>query len=517
MLHPEPQLSVVLFYRYCAVGADGVTALHAWQSAFCAKLGLLGRVLVSAQGVNGTLSGSAAAIAEFERAMEAYTLPDAAADAAPLFAGIDWKESLCGLDDAPFPDLNVKQVAELVSSGGAMPGIDMARHGGTHLSPAQFHAMLVDGVSGATGEADEASERGDSGDVVLLDVRNRWEVALGRFEDGAGHAARHPNMRNFPQFAEYVQRTRHELAGKRVLMYCTGGIRCESASAYLAAAVPEAAGVFQLSGGIHRYCEEFGADADTCLFKGKNFVFDRRVAVAPAEAAACAQPAETGPAAATPTAGAGGAADTAAAAVVVGQCSECGAPHDEFVGGAVCTVCVCLVLVCERCRKRGVPLALAQRGVETAGAAEAAMTADATEPPTAARQLQQLRRREWFCEEHEQLRGAFFTFLDAFPVLELRRQLAILQALQAALGDADGASDPRQRRRTLQKQVHRVKMRIAAVEGGAVLAAPSVVRCRSCKKDGCKGDCWGFWKERKAAAVAGAEAEPARARVTGSA
>merc|ERR1711991_499868 len=83
-------------------------------------------------------------------------------------------------------------------------------------------------------------------------------------------------MRNFTQFKHYIDDVGPEmLNGKRVLMYCTGGIRCETASAYVRSK-GLAKDVCQLSGGIHRYCEKYG---DKGYFKGKNFVFDRRIAM----------------------------------------------------------------------------------------------------------------------------------------------------------------------------------------------------------------------------------------------
>ena len=188
------------------------------------------------------------------------------------------------------------------------------------------------------------------------------------------------------------------------------------------------------------------------------------------------------------TAAAAAAAAAAAKPVVVGRCGECGDPHDEFSGGAVCTVCVCLVLVCGRCRERGVALPAAAAGKEEGAAAGGGGDGDdaAVPPPTS-------RRREWFCEEHEKLRGSLFTFLDSFGVPELQRQLAALARLEGELGGTAADDDPRQRRSTLRKQVRRVQARIKAVQGGVALDGRA--RCRSCKKCGCKGDCWGFWKK----------------------
>lgn len=164
----------------------------------------------------------------------------------------------------------------------------------------------------------------DRDDVVLLDVRNRFETSIGHFFDAKGRPALHPNMRNYSGFADYANRNREEFQGKTVLMYCTGGVRCETASAHIKGA-GIADRVFQLDGGIHRYLEAFPPE-EGGRFKGKNFVFDRRVAM-PASAA---NPAESG---------------------VVGRCSECKSPWDELAGAVVCTVCRDMVLVCPSCRE----------------------------------------------------------------------------------------------------------------------------------------------------------------------
>ena len=511
-------LSVVLFYRYCAIGVH-TDDVYRWQLALCSRLGLVGRVLVSVQGINGTLAGTAAAIAEYKDNVVAYSIghivnegnqspeerrgegslskqgqkqrPESekesslggSNEAKQLFAGIEWKDSSCLMGAEPFPDLNVKQCAELVATGGTMP-YDLAQTG-THLSPSQFHDMLHAG--------------GD--DLVVLDVRNRWEHALGHFEDGDGRPAQHPNMRNFTQFADYVQQARESLRGKRVLMYCTGGIRCESASAHLCAA-GIADGVYQLSGGIHRYCQQYGAHSD-CLFKGRNFVFDRRVSLAPADegrahhgnAKAGVEAMEQARAVIETDDELSSTEITHASGVdVVGRCCECGKPCEQFCGGAVCTVCVCLVLVCADCRTHGI--AMTAIGRETASESQSSRSS------VDAKQLQSsspvpMRRYEWFCEEHERLKGAFFTFLEDFPLEHLMQQITALKTLRAEFGHGtDFTDDPRQRRRTLDKQIKRVQARIDSLaEGRAVVNSVQVRRCRSCRKIGCPGNCWGFWKE----------------------
>eukprot|EP00854_Cymbomonas_tetramitiformis_P019440 gene19440-23243_t len=109
--------------------------------------------------------------------------------------------------------------------------------------------------------------------LVVVDVRNQYEYDVGHFKGAVS-----PGMRHTAQWQQFVGNNLDSgcaLRGKKVLLYCTGGIRCEKASAYLKASGCE--DVSQLSGGIHRYLEEFGEHG---LFQGKNFVFDKRMAAA---------------------------------------------------------------------------------------------------------------------------------------------------------------------------------------------------------------------------------------------
>eukprot|EP00949_MAST-11_sp_MAST-11-sp1_P005398 g5398.t1 len=354
-------MDVILFYKYVEGGDGGgggsVEEARNFQEATCRELGLCGRVLVSAQGINGTLAGAPADIAKYKAAVE------------ERMGAVQWKESKCDIGEEPFPDLFIKIVKELVSSDGMKYDV-VGGGGGKHLTPEEFHAAV--------------STR-DS-EVVILDVRNRFEYAVGHFKDAV-----HPNMRNFSQFKDYIDKEADGLLkGKDVLMYCTGGIRCESASAYLKSK-GTAKAVYQLSGGIHKYAE--AVPPEESLFEGKNFVFDRRMVM-----------------------------DTGTAPV--GRCSECGKIFDELSSGVVCTVCVCLVLVCPDCREHGVKIA----GSE-------------------------LRRHEWYCEEHTNLRASYFFFLDHFPPDELRRQVAALEAILDGLPTVK--NDVRQRRRTVERQLRK--------------------------------------------------------------
>lgn len=503
---------VVLFYKYFDVpmgtisglaapmsscddkdskihGEDPLRDLLLFQDDVAVRLGLSGRVLVSEQGVNGTVSGGALAIDNYTKEMEHYTF-----GGHELFRGVHWKRSSCEFGREPFPDFRARRVHEIVSSGRTLD-VDV-HEGGTHLSPRSFHKVLM----GASCDDD----------LVVLDVRNRWEHAIGHFVDGVGRKALHPNMRNFSQFRDFIDIEGPQLlAGKKVLMYCTGGIRCETASAYLKS-TGMCAEVCQLYGGIHTYCEEFsdppslaategsptaivdvqvplsesGQEAkirsdissthvgevvgEKGLFVGKNFVFDRRVALP-------------------------GCSDD-----IVGRCSECNASFDSL-DSAVCTVCVCPVLVCQSCRQ-GVPWTtesvLVDRGQEQS-CGERPGSFDKTKTIGSAG-----RRSEWFCEEHADLRGMYFHFLDGFSAEALIAQQEGLQARLAQLPNKDfavrpgeAAVDSRQRRYTVTKQLARIQKRLKELEHGAPLRDPQLpFQCRCCGKNGCNGQCWGFWK-----------------------
>jgi predicted sulfurtransferase len=425
------------------------------------------------------------------------------------FANIHWKSSLsqCG---HPFPDLNVKRVKEIVSSGGRL-AVDVSA-GGKHLAPKEFHKVLSEAQSGD--------------DLVILDVRNRWEYEVGHFTDAAGRRAIHPNMRNYSQFTSYIDDNEQLFEDKTVLMYCTGGIRCETASAYLVSK-GICKSVNQLAGGIHTYCEEFSSspaaavdipassedvkgsqDSDpssasdaasspshenSCadvvykgnssdcrkvsmgkhFYHGQNVVFDRRSQLQ------------------------GG------SGVITGKCSECEGPFDELRPECLCTVCVCPVLVCTRCRQ-GVASGM-EKSSNVGGAAELADAGSAgTNQQSACVPVP--RRTEWYCSEHGYLRGIFFEFIDVFSLSELKRQFAALKVVLAQIdarisaGEIPRQKDPRQRRRTVTKQMRRLEKRMSSLRSGAAaVRGPDLpARCRSCKRDSCEGACWGFWKAPKA-------------------
>ncbi|KAK4586860.1 hypothetical protein RGQ29_023862 [Quercus rubra] len=138
---------------------------------------------------------------------------------------------------------------------------------GRHLSAAEFHSTLQ-----GTGPLLEKDSPTCNEDLVLLDARNLYETRIGKFH-APNVETLDPGIRQYSDLPSWIDDKSEQLKGKRVLMYCTGGIRCEMASAYIRSKGAGFENVFQLFGGIQRYLEQF---PDGGFFKGKNFVFDHR-------------------------------------------------------------------------------------------------------------------------------------------------------------------------------------------------------------------------------------------------
>jgi len=274
----------------------------------------------------------------------------------------------------------------------------------------------------------------------VIDVRNSFEYEVGHFE-----GAMDPGMQHAAQWPRFVEKHLEDLRGRNVLLYCTGGIRCEKASAYLCRRLRDsgkeeqnladecsnnkdaAASVYQLEGGIHRYLEAFPEGGH---FRGANFVFDRRAQMRPE------------------------------AASVVGSCSECSVAWDTHHGGRVCCVCRALVLVCDGCD------AASSHG-------------------------------EYYCAEHASLRGIYFHFVDRFGAEELRHQASALRSQLAA----EVGTNRKNRRATLRKKAEQLEARLLELqqEHGQAHVAVAVRRCRACERpyEECPGTCWGFWRREQ--------------------
>lgn len=196
-----------------------------------------GRIYISEEGINGQMSGARADVESYM----AWLKED------PRFSTIVFK--IHPVKENIFPRMTVKWRKQLV----ALDEPADPSQGGEHVSPKRWKAML------------------ESGEYMLLDVRNRYEWEIGHFEGAAL-----PPLENFREFPDYAERLSQELDPKKtkVMMYCTGGIRCELYSAILKAKGFEE--VYQLDGGVINYGQKVGQEH----WKGKLFVFDDRLAVA---------------------------------------------------------------------------------------------------------------------------------------------------------------------------------------------------------------------------------------------
>ncbi len=206
--------------------------------AQCDTLGITGTLLLAAEGINGTIAGSRTSIDQ----ILAYLRRD------PRLGDLQHKESEAFLP--PFYRMKVKVKNEIVTMGVA--GIDPTELVGRYVKPEDWNELICDP------------------DVLLVDTRNDYEVEVGTFK-----GAIDPRITTFREFPEYVKNNFDPQKQPRIAMFCTGGIRCEKASAYmLQQGFPE---VYHLQGGILKYLEN--VPAEESLWQGECFVFDQRVAV----------------------------------------------------------------------------------------------------------------------------------------------------------------------------------------------------------------------------------------------
>ena len=232
---------IILYYVFTPI-ADP-EAVRLWQRTLCETLDLKGRILISKDGINGTLGGEMNAVKTYVRQTKQY----------PGFKKIDFKWAEGTGED--FPRLRIRVRDELVAFGA--PGeIKVDEHGvigrGVHLKPKQLHALV--------------EERGD--DVVFFDGRNAYEAAIGRFKDAVV-----PDVKTTREFVGEINSGKFDhLKDKAVVTYCTGGIRCEVLSSLMKRRGFNE--VYQLDGGIVRYGAEYG---DKGLWKGSLYVFDERI------------------------------------------------------------------------------------------------------------------------------------------------------------------------------------------------------------------------------------------------
>jgi UPF0176 protein len=204
---------------------------------YCQSQEIKGTILLAEEGINGTIAGSRPAI----DAVVSWLKSD------PRLADLNHKESLANAP--PFERMKVKLKQEIVTLG--KPEADPSVQVGTYVSPEDWNALIADP------------------EVMVIDTRNDYEVSIGTFQ-----RAINPQTSSFREFPDYIQQL-DPIQHPKVAMFCTGGIRCEKASAYLLSQGFQQ--VYHLQGGILKYLEE--VPQDESLWQGECFVFDDRVSI----------------------------------------------------------------------------------------------------------------------------------------------------------------------------------------------------------------------------------------------
>ncbi|RJF85581.1 rhodanese-related sulfurtransferase [Sphingomonas cavernae] len=234
-------IRVAALYRFTRL--EDIAALREPLLAGCNEGGVKGTLLLAAEGINGTIAGSEAAIARVINHIRT-ALPDCAA--------LEVKYS--GAETMPFHRMKVRLKREIVTMG--QPDIDPLKGVGHYVAPADWNALIADP------------------DTIVIDTRNDYEVAIGSFK-----GAIDPKTPSFRDFPGWFREQRDTLIGQgkapKVAMFCTGGIRCEKSTAFLKSEGLDE--VYHLQGGILKYLED--VPAEQSLWEGECFVFDQRVSV----------------------------------------------------------------------------------------------------------------------------------------------------------------------------------------------------------------------------------------------
>ena len=278
----EPS-KIVLFYKFAPI-ADP-EAIRLWQRALCERFNLNGRIIISKQGINGTVGGRMTNVKKYVRTTKEF---------AP-FKEIDFKWSEGQGDE--FPRLEIRVRDEIVTFGASNEiVVDQTGvvGGGVHLKPGEVNQLVA--------------ERGD--EVIFFDGRSAHEARIGKFKN-----AIIPDVTTTPDFISELDSGKYDhLKEKPIVTYCTGGIRCEVLSVLMKNRGFKE--VYQIDGGIVRYGEEYGDDS---LWEGSLYVFDKRLKI-----------------------------DFSDHAKVLGKCDYCSASTNQFYDCANLE-CRCLFLVCSEC------------------------------------------------------------------------------------------------------------------------------------------------------------------------
>lgn len=272
---------IILYYKFQPIVDP--EAVRLWQRALCEKLNLKGRILISKHGINGTVGGDIDDVKAYAKETKMY------------FRDITYKWSDGESDH--FPKLKIKVRDEIVAFGaGDELKVDASGvvGGGKHLKPAQVNELV--------------DKYGD--DVVFFDGRNAYEAAVGRFRNAVV-----PNTRTSKDFIAELESGRYDhLKNKKVITYCTGGIRCEILSPLMINRGFKE--VYQMDGGIVKYGEAYHDDG---LWQGSLYIFDDRMSMKFSDKA-----------------------------VDIGRCIHCAGATSNYENCALKT-CNDLVLICESC------------------------------------------------------------------------------------------------------------------------------------------------------------------------
>ena len=233
-------IRIAALYRFTRF--EDCAAVRDELARICTDNGIKGTLLIAREGINGTIAGASAAIEYI--LVHIRTLPGCA----DLEVKTAWAATM------PFHRMKVRIKREIVTMG--QPDIDPLADVGHYVDPADWNALIADPGT------------------IVIDTRNDYEVAVGSFAGAVD-----PKTKSFSEFPDWFRARRDDLLGKgptpKVAMFCTGGIRCEKATAFLKSEGLDE--VYHLNGGILKYLET--VPADQSLWDGECFVFDERVTV----------------------------------------------------------------------------------------------------------------------------------------------------------------------------------------------------------------------------------------------
>ena len=227
------KFKIIAFYEFIEI--KNLLEIKENLRKFATLNRIKGTILISREGINGTVAGSQNSIDELVSKLASYGIKKIN----PKFS---YSEFL------PFPRLKVRLKKEIVTF--RKNDLDLENNKGEYVDPENWNNILNDP------------------EITIIDVRNDFEVEMGSFKNSIN-----PKTKNFTEFKEYADK--NITNSKKIAMFCTGGIRCEKASSYLVSNGVEK--VYQLKGGILKYLENI--NINDSLFEGECFVFDRRVSL----------------------------------------------------------------------------------------------------------------------------------------------------------------------------------------------------------------------------------------------